>query len=47
MRQCENRTAAEAERLTKLAEELRAQLAAHTSAWEEVIAQLEGNADSS
>jgi ATP-binding cassette subfamily F protein 3 len=35
-------SAAETERLTKLAEELRGQLAAMTSEWEELTAQLEG-----
>jgi ATP-binding cassette subfamily F protein 3 len=35
-------SAAETERLTKLAEELRGQLAALTSEWEELTAQLEG-----
>jgi hypothetical protein len=41
MRQCENRTAAEAQRLTKRAKELRAQLAALTAEWEELMEQLE------
>jgi ATP-binding cassette subfamily F protein 3 len=35
-------SAAETQRLTTLAEELRAQLAASTAEWEELTAQLEG-----
>jgi ATP-binding cassette, subfamily F, member 3 len=38
-------SAAETERLTGLAEELRAQLAALTAEWEEVMGQLEGQAE--
>jgi ATP-binding cassette subfamily F protein 3 len=35
-------SAAETERLTKLADELRGRLAAMTAEWEELTAQLEG-----
>jgi ATP-binding cassette subfamily F protein 3 len=35
-------SAAETQRLTTLAEELRAQLEAHTTKWEELMEQLEG-----